>query len=163
MNILIDIAIYALFVGIPLLGGLLIGRWTEGRHLRSLDEREAENGDFLITQLKSFPLATANAQPTILFGEAAIACDYFKSFAGGLRKLFGGEMRSYNTLLVRARREALQRVVEQARAAGYNAVCNVRYQSADIGGNNSSRKKGVVMAVVMATATAYHSHTPSPQ
>jgi uncharacterized protein YbjQ (UPF0145 family) len=162
MDAAIEIAIYALLVVVPLLGGLLIGRWTEGRHFKSLDQREAQNAGFLITQVKTFPFATAQTHPTILYGEAAIACDYFKAFAGGLRKLFGGEMKSYQTLLVRARREALQRIVEQARAAGYNAVCNVRYQSADIGGNNTSgNKKGVVMAIVMVTATAYHCQVPA--
>jgi uncharacterized protein YbjQ (UPF0145 family) len=78
-----------------------------------------------------------------------------------VRKIFGGEMKSYQSLLVRARREALQRVVEQARSMGYNAICNVRYDSTDIGGV-SKRKNKVVMVTILASATAYHYRQPQP-
>ena len=139
--------------------GLFAGGYTERRHLRNLTEREAANGDFLVSQLKCFPQAVAGSTPPMfLSGEAVIATDYLKSFLSGLRKIFGGELRGYQSLLSRARREALQRVVEQARDRGYNAVCNVRYESADVGGNSKARK--VAMVAIMATATAYHHSEP---
>src|SRR5690606_9046036 len=106
-------------------------------------------------QLKTMPDSNPSGPPPILLlGEAVVASDYFKSFVGGLRKLVGGEMRSYHSLVTRSRREALQRVVAQARAAGYNALCNVRYESSDVGGA-TTRKKGAVMATTLVSATAY--------
>lgn len=155
MHELLEFLPVVLFFGVPLVGGWLIGSWAERHHVRQLNERESQNGDFLITQLKTFPEAIPGTpQPMLLMAEAVVACDYFKSFAGGLRKIIGGEMRSYHSLITRSRREALQRVVEQARAAGYNALCNVRYESSDIGGV-TTRKKGAVMATTLVSATAY--------
>ena len=43
-----------------------------------------------------------------------LVCDYLKNFLSRIRNIFGGEMKSYRTLMVRARREALLRIVEQA-------------------------------------------------
>ncbi len=140
--------------------GLFVGGAIERRHFAHLDEREAQNSGFLVTQLKSYPGAVAgDPPPTMLCGEAVISSDYLKTWLGGIRKIFGGEMKSYQSLLVRARREALQRVVEQARSMGYNAVCNVRYASTDISGASKSRRRAV-MVTILASATAYHYRQP---
>ncbi len=147
------VALGLFFLGL----GFFVGGWTERSHFKRLDERESKNGDFLITQLKTYPeVVLHETPPAMLVSEAIIACDYLKSFLGKIRNLFGGEIKSYQSLLVRARREALQRIVDQARAAGYNAICNVRFENADVGGNTASKKKGAVMATILASATAYH-------
>lgn len=136
--------------------GFFVGGWRERSHIKNLDERESANGDFLVTQGKIAYHASADGPPpTILIGEAVIASDYLKTFMASLRNLFGGEVKSYQTLMDRARREALQRIVEQAREGGYNAVCNVRMQTADVGGSTSMGKKAMVMAAILASATAY--------
>jgi uncharacterized protein YbjQ (UPF0145 family) len=96
----------------------------------------------------------------MLCGEAVISSDYLKTFLGSLRKIFGGELRSYRSLLERARREALQRVIEEAKSMGYNAVCNVRFDSSDIAGA-SGRNRGMVMVTILASATAYHCRRPA--
>jgi uncharacterized protein YbjQ (UPF0145 family) len=64
-------------------------------------------------------------------------------------------MKSYQSLATRARREALLRIIEKAKSQGYNAICNLRMDSADIGGSATS-KKGSVMVSIIASATAYH-------
>jgi uncharacterized protein YbjQ (UPF0145 family) len=151
---------FAILVALLALG-LLAGGYAERKHLRSLASREAANGDFFVSQVKTFPDAVASGTPpTIVFGEVAIASDYLKSFLSGLRKIFGGELRSYHSLTVRARREALQQLVESARAKGYNALCNVRMDSADIAGN--SKRRRMPMVAILASATAYHRVRQSP-
>ena len=149
------------FLVVLLALGLLAGGYAERKHLRSLAAREAANVDFFISQLKSFPgVVPGMTAPTIVFGEVVIASDYLKTFVSGLRKIFGGELRSYNSLLGRARREALQRLVERAHEGGYNAICNVRLESADIGGNSKQRR--MPTAAILASATAYHRATTAP-
>lgn len=136
--------------------GYFVGGWRERSHIKDLDARESLNGDFFITQVKKAYNASAEGPPpTILISEAVIASDYLKTFLASLRNLFGGEVKSYQTLLERARREALQRMVEQARAGGYNALCNVRLETADVGGSTSMGKKAMVMAAILASSTAY--------
>ena len=141
--------------------GWTAGTIAERRHLADLDEREAANGEFLVTQLKSFPAAApSELAPQLIVGEAVIGTDYFKSFMASFCALFGGEVRSYQSLLERARRESTQRIIEQARELGYNAICNLRLETADVGGN-SSNKKGVAIVCILASATAYHFESPA--
>jgi len=132
------------------------GTIAEKRHFSSLDKREAVNRAMLQTQSKLFlDPKPGGKTPTMLHSETVVSSDYFKTFLAGFRKLFGGEMKSYNTLMERGRRETLAKLIEQARAMGYNAVCNVRLEPADIAGGVTNPKNKMVMICVIATATAY--------
>lgn len=157
-----ELIIGLIFFLVPLVVcGVIIGRWVEGRHLRRLADHEAERGDFLVTQLKSYPLAIpSQLAPTLVCAEVVIASDYLKNFFASWRNLFGGEVRSYTRMTDRAKREAVKRLVEQARAMGYNAICNVRVETAEIG---DRRKKGAqAMASCLAYATAYQKAPGEP-
>lgn len=137
--------------------GFIFGRFSEKKHLDSLEEREAVVSDFLVTDLKSFPmLAEGGKTPEMLVGEVTIATDYYKSFIGKLRNFFGGEMVCFEVLKMRARREATMKIIEQARAKGFNAVCNLRLDTADIGGSTLSNKSAITVSI-LASATAYNS------
>ena len=141
--------------------GLLVGGATERAHFRSIRRRENELKDILATQVKSFPGAVpGGSAPRMIVAEVVIASDYLKTFLAGFRNLFGGRVGSYQTMLERARREAALRVLEQARSLGYTGVCNIRLETADVGGNNTSRK--VAMAAILASGTAYHTRV-TPQ
>ena len=150
--------IVAINIGGPLFllaFGLFVGRYTERKHFRSIKQRERQMSDMLVTQLKSFPVADLDAPSACLVvAEVVIATDYLKSFLARLRNIFGGEVKSYQSLLVRARSEATLRIQEQARRQGYNAICNVRYQTADVGGNSTMRS--LAMVAIIASGTAYH-------
>jgi uncharacterized protein YbjQ (UPF0145 family) len=50
-----------------------------------------------------------------------------------LKNLVGGEVTEYTKLLAEAREQALDRMTEQARALGADAIVGVRFMSADIG------------------------------
>ncbi len=134
-----------------ILVGLIVGKSVELHHFRKLDEREAEFGDIIVTNLKTVPGRYENAQPFLVMGSAVIATDYFKVFVSGLRGLFGGEMKSYVTLMERARRQAMLRMLEQARQQGANVVWNVRYETSTMGGQQRKRPGGVE---VLAYGTA---------
>lgn len=92
--------------------GLIAGTIAERKHLAELLLREQDNGPFLVTQLKSFPAYSGGPTPQLIVAEAALSSDYFRSFLASLRRLFGGEVKSFHNLLQRARREATQRVIE---------------------------------------------------
>ena len=55
------------------------------------------------------------------------------NMAAGLKSLVGGEIRSYTKLLEDARRQAVDRLVASATAAGANAVVMMRFDSSEIG------------------------------
>jgi uncharacterized protein YbjQ (UPF0145 family) len=132
--------------------GFFVGRAVEASHLRALDRRERELAGMSATNLRVQPAALADAEGALVSGSVVIGSDYFKSFAAGLRKIVGGEVRSFERMMARARREALCRMLEEARASGATAVINVRYETSSIGSMAGSN--AMPMAEVIAYGTA---------
>ena len=152
-------ALGCLFYFLPplalLLLGYIAGTLTEKGHLKRLAGRERALSDMTVTNLRGYqPGAVGERRAEMVVGEVVIATDYWKTLLAKIRKIFGGELRSYLSLMERARREAIVRVLEEARRRGHNAVCNVRLVSADIGGSTANAK-GAAMVAIMAWATAY--------
>jgi uncharacterized protein YbjQ (UPF0145 family) len=153
MDQLIALIISALAIAV----GFCVGKTIEKKHLASLAQREAALAHMQVHSFKR-PL-TPSAEPhtpALVCGEAVIASDAFKSWASGLRNIFGGEAKNYGLLYQRSRREATLRMLEAARQQGFDAVCNVRYDSVDIGGNAvRPSNKALPMATCLASGTAY--------
>jgi uncharacterized protein YbjQ (UPF0145 family) len=157
MEFILLFSIYILPPLLLILLGLVAGKIAEQNHLRSLARREAGLREMLVTDVRSYDPAVDRSQPsTLVVAEAIISTDYLKSFFARLRNIFGGEVRSFLTLVQRSRREALLRIMEQARDKGYNAVCNVRLETADIGlSTGAGAQRGATMSAIIASGTAY--------
>lgn len=149
------------YVGIPAIAlfvGWLAGHLAETKHERSLSEREKALKDIETTDMRNPPgFANAEGPCALVSGEAVVASDTFKSWLFGFKNILGGESKTFTRLFERARREALVRMKTRARELGCNAVCNVRYDSADIGGNAASgnKKNSSNMAVALVSGTAW--------
>ncbi len=148
---------------LPILGllalGYGVGSWVEHRHFRSLDAREREFRGFVVTNLRAVPSPQTVQESWMVVGQVVIATDYFKSFAARLRGLVGGEVRTYQTLMVRARREALLRMLEQARRGGAREVYNVRYETSNIHRASSRNPAACVEIFAVGTAVLRRPHT----
>jgi uncharacterized protein YbjQ (UPF0145 family) len=131
--------------------GLGVGTVVERSHLASLARREAALRDVVATTLRTPPADRRRCHGRLVSGSAVIGSDYFKTFAASLRKLVGGEIRSFERMMVRARREALCRMLEEARAMGADLVVNVRFETSSIGGQSP---RSMPMAEVVAYGTA---------
>lgn len=154
---LVQLIVALSITGFLMLMGMTFGKAAERRHLRLLDERERELAGIGVTQIKTFPGRAPGAPPpTLVVAEVVIASDYLKTWLSGIRNFFGGEMKSFQTLLTRARREATLQLLELAKENGYNAVCNIRLDMADIGSMSK-----MPMAAIIASGTAYHTSTSS--
>ena len=115
--------------------GFFFGRRAERQHFKYLRWRESLLEDVIATQMKSYLApAPGGKTPKLIVAETVIASDYLKSFLARLRNIFGGEVKSFETLLERGRREVTAQLKEQAVADGYNAICNVRLNTASVGG-----------------------------
>ncbi len=55
------------------------------------------------------------------------------NIVAGLRGLVGGEINEYTVMLTEAREHAIQRMIENAKKEGANAIVDMRFDSADIG------------------------------
>lgn len=126
-----------ILVMVLLVVAYFIGGYRERRHYRSIIERE--------TALNSLPAVSIKTPPEgpfeheLVMGNVTISVDYFKRFLAALHAFFGGRVTSYETLLDRARREALLRMKAMAKEKNAKLVMNVKYETASIykgAGNN---------------------------
>ena len=67
-----------------------------------------------------------------VFGLTARARNMFANWAAGVRTVVGGEARSYTTLLIDSRVEAVDRLKEAAAERGANAVLAMRFDANEI-------------------------------
>lgn len=142
---------YDLIFFLVLLGcGYVFGQLAEKRHFRSIIAREAELQDLLCFSERSIP-AAYSGDAALVCGSVVISIDYFKRFVAGLRNFIGGRVSSYESLLERARREAMLRMKEEARARGASSVWNVRLETASIAKDND-QTIGAVEVVAYGTA-----------
>ncbi len=135
--------------------GLLAGRLIERAHLRDLDTREEALGQKIgISNLD--PAVSGQAVQVIGYvdGQAVIAADRFKIFVSGFRKIFGGEIRSLVTVMSRARREAVLRMLEEAQRLGADQVWNMRIETSSISRPEGAGQQQGVKAEVHAYGTA---------
>lgn len=154
----LDLLLLVLPIGLLLLG-LAAGGANRARHDRAMDEREKMVAHLRLTDLRRMVDATPQREPArLVIAEVTLGTDYFSRFLSGLINLFGGRIGIYERILMQARRECMLQLLEQAHAAGYNAVANVRMEFADIGGN-AAQRTGAAMVSILASGTAYHAQT----
>ncbi len=55
-----------------------------------------------------------------------------RDIMASLKNIVGGELKGYTELLQDARQEAMDRMVEQARSLGANAVINIRFATSSV-------------------------------
>jgi uncharacterized protein YbjQ (UPF0145 family) len=114
--------------------GFFAGRFLEQRHYRSIRKREKALAKVLTFATRFPPNLVERQDCRLVSGTVVISSDYFKQFVAGLRNLVGGRFRGYETLLDRARREAILRMKEDARRAGYTLIVNVKVENTSISG-----------------------------
>lgn len=131
--------------------GFVMGRLNERRHYASIRQREQDSADILVFAARFPPPSLVAPAMSLVAGSAVIADDYFKSLVAGLHNLFGGRVRSYESLLDRARCEAVLRMKAEARRRGAGMIVNVKLQTFAVPG----AKPGSTRAVeVLAYGTA---------
>lgn len=138
------------FIALLLLG-FFFGRRAEKKHYRSIFEREDALRELVVTTDRFPPPEFLQHDSSMVCGNVVVSIDYFKMIAAGLRGLVGGRITAYESLLDRARREALLRMQEQARQVGAQAIINTKFETSRISGDAS---KGLGSVEVLAYGTA---------
>ncbi|MBT7334632.1 MAG: heavy metal-binding domain-containing protein [Gammaproteobacteria bacterium] len=135
--------------------GYIFGSLNERRHFRSILEREEtlRGVSTFTTRIPPQPYSGASHLAT---GNVVISIDYFKKISAGLRSLVGGRVNAYESLVERARREAVLRMKADAQRQGLDMIFNVKLETASI----TKGAKGQIGAVeVLAYGTGL-SRTP---
>ena len=118
--------------------GYVFGRAAERKHFASILRREEQLKEILVFNERKLPPGDWQQGP-LVNGNVVISLDYFKRLVSSLKSLFGGRLTAYESLLERARREALLRMKEQAHTKGAQMIINVRLETASISKGNGDQ------------------------
>lgn len=134
-----------------LLVGYAVGRLLEKRHYASIRLRERELQSVVALNTRYVPEGVHARGASVVSGSIVVSSDYFKTFVAGFRNLVGGRFRGYETLLERARREALLRMKQQARDAGSHLVIGVRFHTTRVAGSQTPSVEVMVFGTALLT------------
>lgn len=130
-------------------GSYLLGTYREKAHFADIIKREKE-----LVALPALTMKTAEerdvARSGLVMGNVVIANDFFKQIVAQLASLFGMRITVAESMIDRARREAILRM--KAQAEGADAILNVRVESMKIG---DRRKTSGVEVIAYGTAIYY--------
>ena len=86
----------------------------------------------LLTNLEIVPDKRISKHLGLVQGSSVRAKHIGRDFMAGLKNVFGGELTGYTELLQESRQEAMDRMQEQARAVGANAILNIRFSTSSV-------------------------------
>ncbi|MBT8470423.1 MAG: YbjQ family protein [Deltaproteobacteria bacterium] len=143
-------------LGIPIVlivVGKVVGASIERSHYRSIVEREARFRARPAISTKELDAPVPVQSASLAVGSVVVSVDHFKRFLSGFRMLFGGEIRSYSSLIDRARREAVLRMKESQPSA--DAYLNTRLETSTISSTEGNEGTGTIEVLAYATAVHY--------
>ncbi|WP_198335280.1 YbjQ family protein [Psychrobacter celer] len=136
--------------------GWFFGTRHERQHLAQLRQSEQTLGHIVVSSERFYrPKLAADTQGELVLGSVVIAQDYFKMIVARVLSIFGKNLTTYETLLDRARREAIVRMRTQAHAKGYNHIYGLRLEVTNVNQLGS-------MVEAIAYGTAVHSIDDTP-
>lgn len=131
--------------------GYGFGRYAEVNHYKSIISREKALNRIPAIASK-IPPVDGEYKSQLVSGSVVVSVDYFKRFIAGLRNLLGGKVTSYESLLDRARREAILRMKEDAANAGAAYVFNIKLETSRISQGGQRNSLGSVEVLAYGTA-----------
>ena len=140
--------------------GFVFGKLAENRHYRSIRTREqALIGLPTVSSKKPIGNDSPIHHAELVHGHVVISVDYFKQILAGLRNFFGGTVQAYETLLDRARREAVLRMKESCPTA--DQILNLRIETSSISKGGGDRI-GSIEVLAYGTAISFQQSSQHP-
>jgi uncharacterized protein YbjQ (UPF0145 family) len=144
-----------LFLIVLLCVAFFWGSHVEKSHYKSISEREK--------QLPPIPVILTNhrqplenvASVKMISGNVVVGADYFKTTLSGLVNFFGGNIATLESVMERARREAVLRAKYQALDADF--IADLRYETTEVSGGEQ-KESLKVEAYAYATAIYLNKH-----
>lgn len=113
--------------------GWFFGARHERQHLVRLAIAEAQLKHIIVSSERFYvPKVATHSEGELVLGSVVIAQDYFKMVIAKILSFFGKNLTTYETLLDRARREAIVRMRLQAQNKGYNHIYGLRLEVSNI-------------------------------
>ncbi len=131
--------------------GYIVGTHLEKSHYLSIMQRESELNRIPAIASKILPDEFESCETKLVAGNVVISVDYFKKFVAGLRVIIGGRVTTFESLIDRARREAVLRMKEEAAQVGASHVFNIKMETSSI---SKGQKDSIGSVEVLAYGTA---------
>ena len=97
------------------------------------ESTQSSTAGFPVTTGFELPGVTVEKDLGVAFGLVVRSMGMVKSIGAGFKSLRQGEVSQYTELLEDSRRHAVDRMIENARLMGANAVVVMRFDSSEIG------------------------------
>lgn len=130
LDILSSLAWPLLFTVVPLLFSWIFGNIYQKKKQEELEVRVESFGTDNLTTLKSPPPQVSASG--LLTANIIMSVSWWQKLVGGIKTIFGGQVQTWDGILAWARKEAMQRLREQAKAEGFDNVINVRLETSEI-------------------------------
>lgn len=124
--------------------GWYFGTHAERGHLKSLIIDEQKYQHIQVSSERFYEPKGVN-ESILVVGSVVIAQDKFKQAVAAILSLFGKNLTVYETLLDRARREAVLRAKRQANDAGCHALYGLRFEMTEVQGGVEILAYGVAV------------------
>ena len=86
----------------------------------------------ILTNIESIPGKKIVEHFGLVCGSTVRAKNAFKDIGAGFKNIVGGELKSYTALMEESRRQAIERMEQQAQQLRANAIVNVRFSTSNI-------------------------------
>ncbi|WP_407303894.1 YbjQ family protein [Acinetobacter sp.] len=124
--LIFKIAIFVILFAI----GWGFGRHVERKHLNELDEQEQRLA-YITLDNSRFKISPHDGQ--LVSSNVVISHDYFKYVIANIENFFGGRLTHYESVVERARREAIVRLKLEAEKMGASHIMGFRLSTTELG------------------------------
>lgn len=106
------------------------GRHAEQKHLKELEAQEKRLSHIRIDNNR---FKTTDRPGHLISSNVVISHDYFKYVIANIQNFLGGRLSSYESIVERARREAVVRLKQEAEKMGATQIMGLRLSTTELG------------------------------
>ncbi|WP_312156005.1 YbjQ family protein [Acinetobacter variabilis] len=125
-GLIVQIVIFAILFSV----GFGFGRYNERKHLQYLDEQEQRLAYIWVNNSR---FIESTFPGHMISSNVVISHDYFKYAIANVQNMLGGRLTSYESVVERARREAIVRLKLEAEKMGADQIMGIRLSTTELG------------------------------
>jgi len=125
-GLIIQIVIFAILFSV----GFGFGRFNERKHLQYLDEQEQR---LAYIRVNNSRFIESTFPGHMISSNVVISHDYFKYAIANVQNMLGGRLTNYESVVERARREAIVRLKLEAEKIGADQIMGIRLSTTELG------------------------------
>jgi len=109
------------------------GSIMEGENIEKVKKNtRTADGALILTNIESIPGKKIVEHFGLVSGSTIRAKHIGRDVMASLKNIVGGELKGYTELLTDSRRQAVDRMIDQARQLGANAIVNIRFSTSSV-------------------------------